>query len=225
MRVGPNVSFNFTGNRGAALVTKDETRRKNTRLYGDFDKYTKRHYDSWVAFARDKGYGDDVQPVLVYGVDMTNDFAMVAYSYEDVSFESNLTIGHPTIISASVPVRVTSRTRYTPHTNFGPHEFTPPPERAPDTTSLQPTGETTSRAFVQCVFIRYYTKRSRGLWPFPHDLGPGDNVGDTFSALVAQSSTETADDIGVELDAVVRNVPDVWFPQHCIVFALNLPSG
>ena len=222
MRAGVNFSFNLAGNSGAALVTKDLTRRKNTRLYGVFDKYTDHHYDSWVTFARNKGYGD-VQPVLVYGVDMTNDFAMVTYSYQDVSLEASLDIDSPIIISASTSFRVALHTQYSPHTNYGPQGSTPSPERAPDTTSLQPTGETTSRAFDQCVFVRYYTKRARGrLWPFPrvikanagpHDLGPGDNTGGASPALVVQPGTETTDDGGVEPNVVVRNMPDVWFPS------------
>ena len=66
-----------------------------------FRRYTKRHYESWVAFASQKDYGDDVQPVLVSGVDMTRDFAMAAYSYEDASLEADLTVSAPMIVSAS----------------------------------------------------------------------------------------------------------------------------
>ena len=201
-----------------------------------FEGYTKRHYESWVAFARHKGYGSDVQPVLVSGVDITRDFAMAAYSYEDISLESDLTVAAPMLISASASLWGTWRTRYTPHTNYGPQECTPPPpEQAMDTPSLQLTGGIIPSAFNQCVFVRYYTMRSRRpLWPFPrvvragagpHNLGPGDNAGDSFPALVAQSDIEMTDDFGVETDIVIRNTPDVRFPQCCIVFALNLPSG
>ena len=234
---GASFSFELTGNRGAALVTKYSTYKEDSLLDSAFERYTKRHYDSWVAFARRKDYGNDVQPVLVSGVDMTRDFAMAAYSYEDVSLESDLTVAAPTLVSASASLRVTWRTRYTPHTNHGPQECAPPPPEQPmEISSLQPTdGRITPSTFNQCVFIRYYTMRSRRpLWPFPkviragagpHDPGPGDNAEDTFTALVAQSSTATADDIDVEPDTVVRNTPDVRFSQYCVVFALNPPLG
>lgn len=59
----------------------------------------------------------------------------------------------------------------------------------------------------------------------PHDLGPGDNTGDTLPELMVQSEAEatlsddddhvgrwtpTTDDIGPQPDAVVRNTPYVW---------------
>ena len=202
-----------------------------------FERYTKRHYDSWVAFARGKDYGDDVQPVLVSGVDLTRDFAMAAYSYEDISLEADLNIAAPMLISASASLWGTWRTRYIPHTNYGPQECAPPSlEQAMDISSLQLTeGGTTPCAFNQCVFVRYYTLRSRGplrLFPKviragagPHNLSPGDNTGDTFPALAAQSDTETANEIGVEPDIVIRNTPNVRSPQYCIVLALNLSPG
>ena len=232
---GANFSFELTGNRGAALVTKYSTYKEDSLLDSAFERYTKRHYKSWVEFSRRKDYGDDVQPVLVSGVDMTRDFAMVAYSYEDTSLGSDLTIAAPTFISASASLWGRWRTRYTPHTNYGPQECTPP-EQVMDIPPLQPTeGGTTSGSFNQCVFIRYYTMRSRGpLRPFPkviragagpHDLGPGDNAGGTFPALVSQSDIEMTDDFGVESDVVIHNTPNVWFLPYCIVFALNLPSG
>lgn len=99
--ISANFSYELTGNRGAALVTKYSTYREHSVMELDFERYTKRHYESWVAFARQKGYGNDVLPILVSGVDMTRDFAMVAYSYEDTSLESDLNIAAPMLISAS----------------------------------------------------------------------------------------------------------------------------
>ena len=220
---GANFSFELTGNRGAALVTKHSTYKEDSLLDFVFERYTKRHYESWVAFARQKGYGSDVQPVLVSGVDVTRDFAMVAYSYEDTALEADLTIAAPTLIYASASLWGTWRTRYKPHTNYGPQECTPPPlEQTVDISSLQLTeAGANSSAFNQCVFVRYYTMRSRRpLWPFPrvvragagpHDLSPGDNAGGAFPALVTQYDTGTTDDIGDEPDIVIRNTPNVWF--------------
>ena len=179
-----------------------------------FEKYTKLHYDSWVAFARGKLYGEDVRPILVSGFDMTRDFAMVAYSYEDASLVSDVTMTVPMFASASASLWGTWRTRYSPHTNCGPQDCIPP-EQATDISSLQLAEEgTIPGAFNQYVFIRYYTVRKRlGFIPQviragagPHDLGPGDNTGGTFPDLTVQPDPESAD------DTVIRNTPDVWFP-------------
>ncbi|KAF9778332.1 hypothetical protein BJ322DRAFT_494418 [Thelephora terrestris] len=82
-------SFELTGYRGAALVTRHQTYKKDSRLDSAFRKYTAHHYKSWVKFARDKQYGENLQPVLVYGFDMTRDFAMAAYSHEGISDQSD----------------------------------------------------------------------------------------------------------------------------------------
>ena len=232
-----NFSFELTGNHGAALVTKYSTYKEDSPLDSAFERYTKRHYDSWVAFAHRKDYGNDVQPVLVSGVDLTRDFAMAAYSYEDSSLESDSTIAAPMLISASASLWGTWRTRYMPHTNYGPQECTPPPlNPTMDVSSLHLTeGGTTPCAFNQCAFVRYYTMRSRGPLglfpkviradPGPHDLGPGDNTGDTFPMLAVQSDNETTGDSDVEPSIIIHNTPNVWFVQYRIFFALNLFSG
>ena len=201
-------------------------------LESAFERYTKRHYKSWVAFARHKDYGNDVQPVLVSGVDMTRDFAMVAYSYEDTSLESDLTIAAPMLISASASLWGTWRTRYSPHTNYGPQECSPPSlEQAIDIPSQSAEAGIIPSAFNQCVFIRYYTMRSRrpfGLFPKviragagPHDLGSGDNTGDTFPELMVESNAEPTDDDSLEQDVVIRNTPDVRFLLCAFVSTLN----
>ena len=94
--------------------------------------------------------------------------------------------------------------------------------------------------FSQCVFIRYYTMRPRkGIRIFPrviragagpHDLGSGENRGDTFPELAVQADDELitdgeedpdaqltpmTDDADSETDIVVRNTPLVWhLPSH-----------
>ena len=239
---GAKFSFELTGKRGAALVTKYPTYRKDTMLESAFESYTKHHYESWVAFARHKQYGNDIQPVLVSGFDMTRDFAMVAYSNEDASLESDLTIAVPVLGSASASLWGTWHTRCSPHTNVGPQQLDPlPRERAVDFPS-SPLTEAGSIEFDQCVFVRYYTMRLRR-WMFPkviragagpHDLGSGDNIGDAFPELTAQPDAEstmsgdenlrgqwdpTTDDTGSEPDIVVRNTPYVWLLQCPFVSA------
>ena len=154
---------------------------------------------------------------------MTRDFAMAAYSYEDASLEADLTVSAPMIVSASASLWGTWHTQYSPHTNYGPQECTPPtPEQAMDISSLRSAEPgVIPSAFNQCVFIRYYTMRSRGplgLFPKviragagPHDLGPGDNTGGDFPELAVQPDVEPTENTDVELDVVIRNIPDVCF--------------
>ena len=217
-------------------MTKYPTYRGDSLRESAFEKYTKRHYESWVAFARTKEYGNDVHPVLVSGFDMTRDFAMVAYSNESTSLESDLTIAVPMLASASASVWGTWRTRCSPHTNFGPQQCSLPlSDRVigfPSSQSLEPGS--IPNEFNQCVFVRYYTMRSRKWMPpkviragaGPHDLGSGDNRGGTFPELTVLSNAEhmssgdeglggqsnlTADDTDSEPDIVVRNTPQVLF--------------
>ena len=223
-----NFSFELTGDRGAALVTKYSTYSEDSLLDSAFERYTERHHESWVAFAHQQGFGSDIKPVLVSGVDMTRDFEMVAYSYEHISLESDLTAAGPIFIPISPSFLGTWRTRHPPNTNRGPQEcIPPPPQQAMDTPPLQLTeGRIAPSTFNQCVFVRYYTMRGAlGSWLFrrvfrvggvqhylgagPHGLGPGDNLGDIFQALVVQSDAEMTDDFnGVERDTIVRNMID-----------------
>ena len=175
---GSSISFQLTENQGAALVTKYLTHREDIQLAGNFEKYVKDHYDSWVAFARDSGHGNDITPVLVTGVDMTKDFAMMSYSANDVNLTSEFTTSAPGVGS----VWGTWRTTGLVHTNCGPYLYYPPSPT--QTTDPMPSGnsdaETISDEDNQCVFVRYYTVRKRLGIPRvikaaagPHDLGPG----------------------------------------------------
>ena len=79
---------------------------KDTLGASAFERYTKKHYDSWVTLAHRYCA---VEPVLVSGFDMTEDFAMTAYSGGDTS-ESNISISVPTLASASTFFHVTKGT-------------------------------------------------------------------------------------------------------------------
>ncbi|KAF9644728.1 hypothetical protein BDM02DRAFT_3121390 [Thelephora ganbajun] len=228
-----SFSFELTGGHGAALVTRSPTYRKDCRLEAAFETYTKRHYESWVAFARDKQYGNDIQPFLVSGVDMARDFAMVAYSNEDTSLGSDSAADILMFPSASASFRGTWRTRCSPHTNHGPQQCSPPHEQV-ILPSQSGDAEGATNEFNQCVFVRYYTMCSRKRWAIfsktvlmragagPHDLGSGDNRGDAHPELMvqygAEPTTSSDEDLGgdedpiddgtdSEPDIVVRNMP------------------
>ena len=193
----PGVSFSLklTGKRGAALVTRYKTYRQDLLKRGPFKKYAEKYYKSWVELSSD--YGDDVPvtPVLVYGVDMTKDFAMTAYSNE----KADITVSASMISSASGSVWGTWRTTGSPYTNCGPQYIPPPPAQTVDSPSgdeshngqdsngggssenrssknevdtrrispPQPTAtETIPDDYNQCVFVRYYTMGYRfGYFP------------------------------------------------------------
>ena len=200
---GIRISFEHTEKEGAALVTKYPTYRGDVQRESTFKAYTKRHYDSWAAFAHDTGHGDDIKPVLVTGVDMTRDFAMMAYSNNGSSLRSEFTTSVPMVGTASASVWGTWRTEGLVHTNCGPQLCCPP--SSAQATGLTPSGnndtETVPDEYNQCVFIRYYTMRKRLGIPRvikaaagPHDPGRPDLDGER-SLLGVQCDSDLGSDI------------------------------
>ena len=244
---GAYFSYKLTGKRGAALVTRYETYIEDALKRDALEQYTKKHYDSWVAFSREKQYGSDVKPVLVSGVDMTKDFAMAAYSKEGTSLGADFTISVPLLASASASVWGMWHTSGLTHTNYGPQQCTPPSVARIAHTSPEPTNtRTVSEDYNQCVFVRYYTMRKRmGIYPTviraaagPHDLGSGNNRNDTFPELMARQDPTSdheggpeggdkewdtdAADAGSDEVIVVHNVPHVRYSRlWLVVSALN----
>ena len=229
-----SCSFNLAKERGAALVTKYQTRVRDALKDAAFEEYTKKHYASWVAFSREKKYGSDVKPVLVTGVDVTKEFAMVAYSNEGTSPAADPPVSLPMFTSPSAAVWGEWRTKGLAHTNHGPQPCIPPsPAQTVGVPSRSTTTETVSDDYNQCVFVRYYTMRTRRVFfpkvmraaAGPHDLGSGQNYDSAFPELTAQpgqapdvepdttSDHETGDpesgDGDFEPNIVVRNTPDV----------------
>ena len=201
---GINISFELAEEQGAALVTRYQTYREDAELESAFKTYTKHHYDSWVTFSRDARHGDDVNPVLVTGVDLTRDFAMMAYSKNGASLASEFTTSVPGIGSASISAWGRWRTEGLVHTNCGPNvRYPPPPTRAIELTSPgDGRMETVLDEYNQCVFVRYYTMRKRA-WVFPsvmraaagpHDLGPGWRGDGRSPEVEAQSDSDSGPD-------------------------------
>ena len=243
-----HFSFELTGDCGAALVTRHQTYPEDTGPETEFETYTKRHYKSWVKFARCKGYRNDIHPVLVFGFDMTRDFSMVVYSKEDDALVSDDTIAIPMFASISPPFLGTWRSGFPVHTKEGPLKHSPhPPGRDVCTPPLQSGGPVSiTNESDQCVFIRYYTMRWRKLLPMfpkviragagPHDLGSGDNRGDALPELAVQYDAEhiesgdedlgrqrgpTTDDTISGSNIVVRYV---WFLPLLSASTLNFAS-
>ena len=196
MEPGASFSFELTEKQGAALVTKYRTYREDIELESAFEEYTKRHYDSWVTFARNARHGNDIKPVLVTGVDMTRDFAMIAYSNNSTHLSSEFTTSVPLLASASASAWGTWHTQGLVHTNCGPQLCSPP--SSPDALDLYTSNGTqvdaTPNEYNQCVFIRYYTLRRRALMfpkvikaaAGPHDPGSWNNYDETLPELTVQ---------------------------------------
>jgi len=230
-----SISFQLARGQGAALVTRHQTYGEDIQRAGNFEKYTKNHYASWVMFARENGYGNDINPVLVTGIDRTKDFATMSYSNNDYDTTSEFTTSPPGIAS-SFPWG-TWHTTGSVHTNCGPQLRSPPSSaQAMDSTpSDNNRTETVSDEYNQCVFVRYYTVRKRLGIPRvikaaagPRDLGPGyrdneeapleaqydsDPGSGTVSSLLDDRSSVTSMDS--ESDIVIHNTTAVrylpWF--------------
>lgn len=119
-----------------------------------FERYIKKHYASWVTFARNKRFGNDVEPILVSGFDLTKDFAMAAYSNDGAFLESDVSISVPMIASASASLWGSWRTRGLIHKNHGPQQCIPPSFSRFAKASPGPMNtEAVSDDYKQCVFI------------------------------------------------------------------------
>lgn len=182
-------------------MTKYRTYREDIELESAFEEYTKHHYDSWVTFARNARHGSNIKPVLVTGVDLTRDFAMIAYSNNTTRLSSEFTTSLPLMASASASAWGTWHTQGLVHTNCGPQSCSTP--SSPDTSDSSSAStlqiDTTPNEYNQCVFVRYYTMRKRALMfprviraaAGPHDLGSGDNRDDILPELTVQSGPDS----------------------------------
>jgi len=236
-----NFSFDLTGDHGAALVTRHQTYREDTQSESTFETYIKRHYKSWVEFGRYKGYGNNVHPVLVTGFDTTKDFSMAAYlDRGDPSEPDNIT-SLPMFASTPPPFLGTWRTWDPTYTTNGPQRLGLPSHQRMTDLSFSESGDTgrMTNGSNQCVFLRYYTMRWRTWMPMfpkvvragagPHDLGSGDNRGDTLPSLAVEYDTThttsgdedlrgwrglTTDATGSKPNIVIQNTPqeeyDSW---------------
>ena len=231
-----SISFRLAEDQGAVLMTKYPTYQEDVELIGNFEKYTKDHYDSWVAFARKAGHGDDVKPILVTGVDMTRDFAMMMCPNNSEQRTFRFTTSAPGVGS----VWGTWHSKVPIYTNSGPHpSHTPFPTQTMDPIPPDiPHTDAAPDEYDQCVFIRYYTVRKRLGIPRvvkaaagPHDLGPGgyddeisllgelsdsDSDSDTASSLFddeecgsSATSSDSEDDMPIHNTTPVRSSPSL----------------
>jgi hypothetical protein len=180
----------------------------------------------------------------VSGFDTTKDFAMTAYSNDDASFESDLSISVPardSTSTSSAPTRASVSTfflrwRVATHliptvdrSNASPHRLhgclirprnlrtrNPFPMFATNVSSFAITLSASG-----WVFFPVLIRAAAG----PHDLGPGNNHDDTFPELMARQDpapnheddpTSGAEDVHSD----PNNGPNVWCSSWPLVHAL-----
>ena len=227
-------------------MTRCQTRREDIQRAGTFENYVKQHYNSWVAFARETGHGNDINPVIVTGVDRTKDFAMMSYSNDDDDLRSEFTTS--VLWDAFASVWGTWHTSGFVHTNCGPQlRFSPSPTQTVDLTSFGNNNtETVSDEYDQCVFVRYYTMRKRLGIPRvikagagPHDLGSGSRKNEGSPKVEARSPSDSGSDsmssscdddgrndtssvtsIESESDIVIHNTTAVRSPLSLLISVL-----
>ena len=132
-------------------MTKHSAYREDAESKSAFEENTKQHYEPWVTFACSRGCGDDVRPILVSGVDLTGDFAMLAYLNpdEEAPLLSKFVAGPEHVSNPFFPWgrwHVPDLVR----TNRGPWQqslVVSEPRYAEDTPA----------EFDQCICIRYYS--------------------------------------------------------------------
>jgi len=200
---GAGITFELADKRGAALITKYPIYRERIERDHEFADYTKKHYASWVNFAWEHGYPEDVRPILVTGVGLTQEFATVAYSDNEgqAKCEFSATL-HGTASASASGWGSWNVSAGIVHTNCGPNL----PQQNPRPSPGYAPGSEIPNECTQCVFIDYYTicKRSRiptvvevdvGQHQFPaRDYDPDERV------LSGVGSTE------VDID-----YPETWF--------------
>ena len=218
MEPGARIAFELTSKQGAALITKYPTHREHIERDRRFVKYIKQHHESWVDFAREQDHPEDVRPILVTGVDLTREFATVAYSDNKASMECEFSTTLPGVASTSISVWGSWHTSGLVHTNCGPD-----PARQRRSLDDRPAPESEiPDEYTQCAFIRYYTIRKRAFFPIvlkagagPHQLPKGEDDPEEGGLQVLSTddpvevdSTETGSP-NLTSDEVTHNVPTV----------------
>ena len=217
MEPGVRIAFELTHKQGAALITKHPTYPEGAERARAFKRYIKKHYDSWVAFALEHDHDEDIKPVLVDGVHLTQEFAMVAYSDNQTSIRCEFSAEVPAVASTSASVWGSWDIQGPAHTNCGPDPLTTRGNRClnegPALESVIP------EECNQCVFISYYTIRKRIGFPRiikagagPHRLPEGnfesDNIGEVVVVGTSDSDSEVDyPETGSSPRDVIHNIP------------------
>ena len=229
---GAGIAFELTQDQGGALITKYPTYQEDIQRELRFKNYTKQHYDSWVDFSREQEHGDDIQPVLVTGVDLTREFATVAYSNNRTNIRCTFSAAVPAVASASASVWGSWDAEELVHTNCGPRAVRPPQGNRGSSEGSTPGSAVPPDEYNQCVFIRYYTIRKLLFIPMvikagagPHQLpkpDPRDDSTGKEELKLQPSSDDDSTEVdhpetgsrGNTFDEVIHNVPSVCLERY-----------
>jgi hypothetical protein len=170
---GVTLSFNARSEAGALLMTKHQTFSEDMKLHRTFKRQFLKHYRAWVAFAQDQGHDVELEDlILVTGLDVTKDFAMLAFANDSGDFDINFQVGASQYATGSVGAWGSWRVANSAHENWGPQETAPPGtiRAASALRTITSAGESSNAIpndeYRQCVFIRGYRIRRRfGVWP------------------------------------------------------------
>jgi hypothetical protein len=118
---GASLDLELTRSEGAGFLTRFPIRCTDTLQDGTLKTYIKKHYDSWLEYARDpsQGFGE-INPILVSGIDSARDWAMFTYSTSHNHVSTELTIDVPAVASTWASFSATSLSCSGMKTNWGP---------------------------------------------------------------------------------------------------------
>ena len=162
---------------GAILITRFKTFRDDAERHRLFKNYIREHHKSWETFAHKNHHDVKAEDlILVTGRDMTEDFAMLAFSQNEAGFQVQFGAEATNVASGSVFLWCSRHPKMSTFQNHGPQATDP---AAHDSATVFERND--MPRYKQCVFLRGYRIRRRMAffpWPIkagagPHDLGPG----------------------------------------------------
>ena len=206
-------------------MTKHETLRDDAQRLERFKRYILDNYKSWETFATDHDHGISVEDIiLVTGRDITEDFAMIAFSHQEQHLNMSFEISASQIASTSASAWGSWKCEFPVFKNWGP-QGTKRRVRA----ELMPTAEDRilgEPQFKQCVFLRGYRLKFRmriitkviRAGAGPHDLG--FDGGDQQDVPTLQSSED-------EMEAVLESpkVTDTYTSPSDIDSSVLVPRS
>jgi hypothetical protein len=212
LSAGAEFAFNASRSAGACLITRFKTISKDAEFVGHLRLSFLRNYKSWLAFAQERDPDIQLSDLrLVTGIDLTKDWAMLAYSENNNDFTASFQVSDPAQAgSAGLSAWGSWKASTSVHNNWGPQEVDEESDggRQPVTDSQDSAGQSAS-GFTQCVFYRGYRMRTRGLgklWPDvmkaaagPEDLGSGERSPEHGGPV---PSFDYCDDSGNEVEVL-----------------------
>lgn len=123
------------------------------------EKSVKKHYDSWVDFARAHGHDSNHKPAPVLGVDLTQELAMVAHSHSSLRMECEFLAAVPVVTSAFFPCGESDTLK----SCYGPGPRTIEAAPSPDSGGHATPGSTIPGGWNQYAFI--WTKQRKSVVP------------------------------------------------------------